>query len=118
MVVVKPAWRMCAIQASQQAQVGVLKTVRFLDGRVWAQADPPMPMKTAAPMSRRRFRLAGFKRVLPDRCGRIAAPRQGRRAAAPAAPATTVGQAARQILSDLPAEVSEYPLDLVGDVLE
>ena len=49
MVVVKPAWRMCAIQASQQAQVGVLKTVRFLDGRVWAQADPPMPMKTAAP---------------------------------------------------------------------
>ena len=43
MVVLKPASRMCAIHASQQAQVGVLKTVRLLDGRVWAQAVAGWP---------------------------------------------------------------------------
>ncbi len=66
MVVVKPASRMCAIQASQQAQVGVLKTVRLLDGRVWAQAVPLMPMKAAAPSSRRRFRLEGLSLIAVD----------------------------------------------------
>jgi hypothetical protein len=56
MVVVKPACRMCVIQASQHAQVGVLKTVRFLVDRLWAQAVPVRATLTAAPKKSLRWR--------------------------------------------------------------
>ena len=84
-----------AIQPSQQAQVGVLKTVRFLGRSVWARAVPVMPMNSAAPGTRRRSKWAVFKRVLPDRYERIVGLRRGRRPAASFAPGATAGPAAR-----------------------
>jgi hypothetical protein len=47
---------MCEIQASQHAQVGVLKTVRVLDAWVWAQAVPVRATLTAAPKKSLRWR--------------------------------------------------------------